>query len=308
MLLRPLADDDRSAYSHMLHRAFNTWYGARGWPSDYFGCTPEQAGIFLDIYGDISPGRSIAAFDPDNGEIMGACFYHPREHHVSLGIMSVSPDHFRRGVGRALLNHIVDFTESNQYPALRLVGSAINMDSFSLYNRSGFVPRGSYHDMVIVVPASGLSVDYPLRKQVRDATLTDLDAMAALEMEVSGISRVSDYRYAVENPRGALHAQVFENGDGSLEGFMISIKCPALNMLGPCVARSEKATLALLLQATERFRGQVPLFVIPMDKRELVETLYDWGARNVETHLFQVRGKFQPFNGVSLPSFLPETG
>jgi ribosomal protein S18 acetylase RimI-like enzyme len=308
MLLRPLADDDRSAYSHMLHRAFNTWYGARGWPSDYFGCTPEQAGIFLDIYGDISPGRSIAAFDPSNGEIMGACFYHPREHHVSLGIMSVSPDHFRRGVGRALLNHTIDFTESNQYPALRLVGSAINMDSFSLYNRSGFVPRGSYHDMVIVVPASGLSVDYPLRKQVRDATLTDLDAMAALEMEVSGISRVSDYRYAVENPRGALHAQVFENGDGSLEGFMISIKCPALNMLGPCVARSEKATLALLLQATERFRGQVPLFVIPMDKRELVETLYDWGARNVETHLFQVRGKFQPFNGVSLPSFLPETG
>lgn len=66
-------------------------------------------------------------------------------------------------------------------------------------------------------------------------------------------------------------------------------------MLGPCAARSEKATLALL-QATERFRGQVPLFGIPMDKRELVETLYDWCAHNVETHLFQVRGKFQPFN------------
>jgi hypothetical protein len=191
---------------------------------------------------------------------------------------------------------------------LRLVGSAINMDSFSLYNRSGFVPRGSYHDMIVAVPPTGLAVIYPLREQVRDATLADLDAMAALEMEVSGISRVSDYRYAIENPRGILHAQVFENNDGTLEGFVISIQCPALNMLGPCVARSEKVTLALLLQATERFRGEVPLFVIPMDKRELVETLYAWGARNVETHLFQVRGKFQPFNGVSLPSFLPETG
>lgn len=308
MLLRPLTVDDRNAYSHMLHRAFNTWYGAHGWPSDYFGCTPEQAGIFLDIYGDISPGRSVAAFDPGSGEIMGACFYHPREHHVSLGIMSVNPDYFRCGVGRAMVNHIVDFTESNQYPALRLVSSAINMDSFSLYNRSGFVPRGSYHDMVITVPAAGLAVDYPLRKQVRDATLADIDAMAALEMEVSGISRVNDYSYAIKNPRGVMHAQVFENRDGSLEGFMISIQCPALNMLGPCVARSEKATLALLLQATEHFRGQVPLFVIPMDKRELVETLYEWGARNVETHLFQVRGRFQAFNGVSLPSFLPETG
>lgn len=308
MLLRPLTDDDRSAYSHMLHRAFNTWYGARGWPGDYFGCAPEQAGIFLDIYGDISPGHSVAAFDPGSGEIMGACFYHPREHHVSLGVMSVSPDYFKRGVGRTLVNHIVDFTESNQYPALRLVGSAINMDSFSLYNRSGFIPRGSYHDMVISVPPGGLAAHYPLCERVRKATLADIDAMAALEMEVSGISRINDYRYAIENPRGALHALVFENTDGTIEGFMISIRHPALNMLGPCVARTEKATLALLLQASERFRGEVPLFVIPMDKRELVETLYDWGARNVETHLFQVRGKFQPFNGVSLPSFLPETG
>lgn len=308
MLLRPLTEDDRSAYSRMLHRAFNTWYGAHGWPTDYFGCTPEQTGIFLDIYGDISPGRSVAVFDPSSGAMMGACFYHPREHHVSLGIMSVNPDYFKRGVGRAMVNHIVAFTEANQYPALRLVGSAMNMDSFSLYNRSGFVPRGSYHDMVIAVPETGLAVDYPLREQVRDATLADLDAMAALELEVSGISRIGDYRYAIENPRGVMHAQVFESSKGTFEGFMISIKCDALNMLGPCVARSEKVTLALLLQATERFRGQVPLFVIPMDKRELVETLYDWGARNVETHLFQVRGKFQPFNGVSLPSFLPETG
>lgn len=308
MLLRPLTDDDRNAYASMLHRSFNTWYGAHGWPFDYFGCAPEQAGIFLDIYNDISPDCSIAAFDPNSGKLMGACFYHPREHHVSLGVMSVNPDYFQRGVGRALVNHIVDFTESHRYAALRLVSSALNMDSFSLYNRSGFIPRNSYHDMVLPVPVIGLQVCYPLRDQVRAAVLTDVDAMAALEMEVSGISRINDYRYAIENPRGVLRALVFESCDGVVDGFMISIKHPALNMLGPCVARSEKITLALLLQATEHFRGAVPLFVVPMDKRELVETLYDWGARNVETHLFQVRGKFQAFNGVSLPSFLPETG
>lgn len=307
-ILRALTHDDRADYARMLHRAFNTWYASRGWPSDYFGCAPGQAGIFLDIYEDISPGRSIAAFDPNSGAMMGACFYHPREHHVSLGIMAVNPDYFRQGVGRKLVNHIVDFTESGRYPALRLVSSAMNMDSFSLYNRAGLVPRGSYHDMVLRVPAGGLHVHYPLRDRVRDATLADVEAMAALEMEVSGITRYVDYRYAIENPRGALHALVYEGEGGAIDGFMISVKHPALNMLGPCVARTERATLALLLQATERFRGEVPLFVVPMDKRELVETLYDWGARNVETHLFQVRGAFQPFNGVNLPSFLPETG
>lgn len=308
MLLRPLTDDDRNDYALMLYRSFNTWYRTHGWPSDYFSCVPEQAGIFLDVYNDISPGGNIAAFDPNSGKLMGACFFHPRDHHVSLGIMAVDPDYFQCGVGRMLVNYIVDFTESHQYGALRLVSSAMNMDSFSLYTRSGFIPHGSYHDMVLPVPIAGIQVRSPLREQVRGAALADVDEMAALEMEVSGISRINDYRYAIENPRGILQALVFESSDGVVDGFMISVKHPALNMLGPCVARSEKATLALLLQATERFQGATPLIVVPMDKRELVETLYDWGARNVETHLFQVRGKFQAFNGVNLPSFLPETG
>ncbi len=57
---------------------------------------------------------------------------------------------------------------------------------------------------------------------------------------------------------------------------MISIKRSALNMIEPCVARrSKKATLASLLLVTERFRGEVPLFVAPMGKTELVETFYD---------------------------------
>jgi len=58
----------------MLHRFFNTWYGAHGWPSDYFRCAPELAGIFLDIYNDISPNCSIAAFDSNSGKLMGSCF------------------------------------------------------------------------------------------------------------------------------------------------------------------------------------------------------------------------------------------
>lgn len=210
--LRPLVDEDRAAYTALLHRAFNTWYSAHGWPSDYFGCAPEQAGIFMDIYGDISPGGSVAAFDPLTGDMMGACFYHPRERHVSLGVMAVSPDYFKRGVGRALVDHIVRFTEENQYPALRLVGSAINMDSFSLYNRSGFVPRGSYHDLIIPVPQTGLQVNFPQREHVREAMALDVDAMAELEETVSGITRINDYRYAIDNPRGALRALVYDNG------------------------------------------------------------------------------------------------
>src|SRR6185436_11230122 len=119
-------------------------------------------------YRRISPGHCVVAADPASGSLLGACFYHPRETHVSLGIMAVDPDACGRGVGSQLVKHIVDFTEKNGYPALRLVGSACNMDSFSLYNRAGFVPRLVHQDMVIPVPTAGMGVSVPSRDRVRE--------------------------------------------------------------------------------------------------------------------------------------------
>jgi hypothetical protein len=101
---------------------------------------------------------------------------------------------------------------------------------------------------------------------------------------------------------------VIESATGGIAGFAASIRHPALNMIGPAFARGEEEMLALVLRELERFRGEAALVVVPMGRRRMVEALYGWGAVNVETHLTQVRGRFQPYRGVNLPSFLPETG
>lgn len=307
--LRSLAEKDASEHAQLLYTAFNSWYWKHGWGKDYFGCQPRETSIFFEIYNDLSPGYSVAAFDDDSGRMMGACFYHPREYHVSLGIMSVHPDFCGRGVGRQLVNHILDFTKNNEYKSCRLVSSAINMDSLSLYNRAGFIPRVTYHDMVISVPETGLNNAHVSGEyRVREARLEDVFLMGELEMEVSGIKREIDYRYAINNPRGVLHASVYENDQQGIDGFMLSVRHPALNMIGPCVARSEEIAIALIRMEIERFRGTRVLLVLPMEKRKMVEKMYSWGALNVETHLTEVWGEYPGFNGVSMPSFLPETG
>lgn len=307
-LLRPLRDSNVSEYTDMLYNSFNAWYWKHGWGKDYFGCRPEETAIFYDIYNDLTPGHSIAAFDNNTGRMMGACFYHPREYHVSLGIMSVHPDYWRRGVGKAMVDHILSFTQENNYKSCRLVGSAININSFSLYNRSGFIPRVVHNDMVINVSGNNPYTHATGEDRVRDAAIKDVSGMGALEMEISGIRREIDYRYAVNNLRSVLHASVYENDQQGIDGFMISVKHPALNMMGPCIARTEEIAIALIRRELERFRGTWVLFVVPVEKRKIVEQLYKWGAVNVETHLKQVWGEFQPFKGVSMPSFLPETG
>ncbi|MDH5591931.1 MAG: hypothetical protein OEY48_03705, partial [Gammaproteobacteria bacterium] len=206
-------------------------------------------------------------------------------------------------------NYILDYTKDHDFKSCRLVSSAINMDSFSLYNRAGFIPRVTYHDMVITVPEAGLgNINVSGEDRVREAVTEDIDQMADLEMEISGIKREIDYRYAIENPRGVLHATVYENDQQRIDGFMISVKHPALNMLGPCIARNETIAIALIRKEIERFNGTWVLFSIPMDKRKIVEQMYVWNAINVETHLKEVWGEFPGFNGISMPSFLPETG
>ncbi len=307
-VLRPMVEADVPKHAAMLKRSFNAWYRKHGLDQDFFQCADGELAIFWEIYRHISPGHCVVAADADSGELLGACFYHPREHHVSLGIMAVDPSCFGRGVGSKLVKHIVDFTESHGYAALRLVGSAGNMESFSLYNRAGFVPRAVHQDMMLAVPADGMRQSVPLGERVRTAVVKDIAGIQALELEISGICRAEDYRFCIDNRVGCLHASVIEDAKGNITGFAASIKHTVLNMIGPAFARTEAEMLALLMRELDRFRAVSALMVVPMESRHIVESLYRWGAINVETHLLQVRGKYQPIAGVNLPSFLPESG
>ncbi len=307
MNLRPMTAADRFEVAELIYCSINVWYQKHGRPKIFVG-GPRVSEVFWDVYSVLEPGCGVVAENPETGRLMGSCFYHPRKHHVSLGIMNVHPNWFGVGVGHALLKYIIDYTDGHGYKALRLTQSALNLDSYSLYNRAGFVPRYAYQDMFLPVGPLGMKGSVPGADRVRPATLGDVAAMMALEMEVSGISREEDYRYCIRNELGFWHVAVYENPRGDIDGFMISSAHPGMNMLGPCVARSEAEAAALILRELDLHRGRAPVFLIPVDRPGLVRQMYDWGARNCELHFCQVRGEFQPFRGINMPTFLPETG
>ncbi len=306
MHLRPMTDHDRREVADLIYASINVWYQKHGRTRAFAG-GPEVAEIYYDVYNALSPGCAVVAESP-RGRIMGSCFYHPRKHHVALGIMNVHPNYFGAGVARALLKHIIDYTDRHGYKSLRLTSSALNIDSFSLYNRAGFVPRAVFQDMCLAAPANGLEYNVPGADDVRDGTPEDVSAMAELEWHVSGITREEDYRYCVANQLGFWHVGVLPSATGGLDGFIISSEHPGVNMVGPCVARTDEAAAALLYTELDRHRGRSPIFLVPADRQALVHKVYSWGGRNTEIHLCQIRGEFQPFRGISMPTFLPETG
>src|SRR6476661_3897414 len=139
IILRPMREGERNEVADLVCVSTNYWYRASGRPA-IFTAGPTSCLLFCDVYEALDPGCCVVAEDPATGRLMGSCFYHPRETHVALGIMNVHPDYFGRGVARRLLGHIVDLADQQGKP-VRLVSSAMNLDSFSLYTRAGFVPR-----------------------------------------------------------------------------------------------------------------------------------------------------------------------
>jgi hypothetical protein len=79
-------------------------------------------------------------------------------------------------------------------------------------------------------------------------------------------------------------------------------------MLGPGVMLDYEVAAALILAELNHRRGQSPVFLLPTDRPSLVRQIYTWGGRNCEIHFAQVRGSFTGFDGIVMPTFIPETG
>lgn len=302
MKLRPMTEADWSAVADLICVSTNYWYQVnRGFP--IFANGPESVRLFCEVYEALDPGCCVLAEDEATGMLMGSCFYHPRPTHVSLGIMNVHPNYFGKGVARALLTFITEFAKDKP---VRLVSSAMNLDSFSLYTKAGFVPRQAFQDMMVDVPEAGLDFDVPGKERVRDAVLDDVTDIVNLELAVSGIDRAKDFEFFIRNESGIWHTSVYE-GDAGIEGVLVSVNHPGSNMLGPGVMYATDQVLPLILAELNANKGRSPVFLVPVDS-PVVQDLYAWGARNCEIHFAQIKGDYQAFNGVVMPTFMPETG
>jgi hypothetical protein len=138
--------------------------------------------------------------------------------------------------------------------------------------------------------------------------MDDVPAMVDLEEEISGIRRSKDYEYFIRNEQKVWRVLVIEGAEGKLDGFLCSIDHPGSNMLGPGVMHSDADALALIHAQLAAMPDRQPVFLVPARAEGLVASLYQWGARNCEMHVAQVRGEARDFRGVTMPTFMPETG
>lgn len=305
-ILRHATLDDQDEIAELICISTNYWYRSSGKPP-IFNRGPETCRVFWDIYEAMDPGRCIVAVEPRTGRLMGSCFYHARQTHYSLGIMNAHPNYFGRGVAGRLLKAITDLADAEGKP-IRLVSSAMNLDSFSLYTRAGFSPRAIYHDMIIPAERVVAGLDGVDRSRVRPAVAADVPAIAALEWKVSRIRRDHDWRHMIENKAGVWSVWVSPVGNGELNGAGVDQPSGQQHARPWHHDRRRRRRLLIAAELTRRGGTTPPLFLAPAARPGLIRKLYDWGAKNIELHLHQVRGESVPFDGVAMQTFMPETG
>jgi hypothetical protein len=285
--------------------SLNYWY--RGIGRTLFS-GPDACAAFPDIYDAMDPGCCVVAEEPRTKRLMASCYFHPRDTHISLGVMNAHPNYFGRGAAGALVRYITNLADEQNRP-IRLVSSAMNLDSYSLYTRAGFVPRQLYQDMIVPTDCVAKGFAGVDLSRVRPAVASDLPAIADLEWRVSRIRRPNDLQFFIDNKENAWHVSVHEDSAGKIDGVLASVNYGGSNMLGPGVMTMDDTVAAALIAAElQHHAGRTPLFLVPADREKLIRTIYGWGGRNIELHVVQCRGDFMPFDGISMPTFMPETG
>lgn len=301
MKLQRYQPHQRDELAKLIHTALDTWHRTR-LNIDRFGDDWEPFRLVVDVYEALDPGCCEVALD-DGGSMIGSAFFHPRETHVGVGVVSVHPSAFGRGVARAMMEEIIRIADGKP---LRLVSSAMNLDSFSLYTKLGFVPQVTLQAVTLDVPADGLP---GATSRMRAATKDDVQAIVDLEFRLNGVRKMRDYEFFIENRDGGWRVGVIEKSDGSLTGFLAASAHTHDSQLGQGVAEDEEIMKLLVHEMIDRhLRGRRVVWLLPVTCTALVRQAYAWGARNRETHLFNVLGDSPPMQGITIPTFLPESG
>jgi GNAT superfamily N-acetyltransferase len=305
--LSPLLPDDHPAAATLLHTSLVTWYETHLRQGARFGDSPEPFRLIPDAYAALDPNQAIAARDTATGTLLGVCFVHPRETHHALGIVATAPEAAGRGIARAMVTEAIHRATAAGLP-LRLVSSLLNLDSYSLYTRLGFVPGPVFQDLLFNVPATGLPVPAPAgTDRIRLARPNEAPALADYEHSLQGIRREQDYRFFLENRVGQWRVHVSENEAGQINGFLVTSLNPAMPMLGPGVIATQPTATALIWTALNALPGQSYVLLAPATAPTLIHTLYTWGGRNIELHIAQSHGPTPTPNGLTFPTFLPES-
>ncbi len=203
--VRSATPEDAAVCGPICYGAFANISSAHGFPCDLPG--PEVAtGVLSMMFS--SPGFYCVVAEVD-GRIMGSNILDERSAIRGVGPITIDPSAQNLGVGRKLMQAVMDRANECGAPGIRLVQAAFHNRSLSLYASLGFDIR----EPLSCMQGRTLESSVP-GCEVRPAKHDDENACNSLSRRVHGFDRAVELSQAID--RGT--ARVVERG-GRVTGY-----------------------------------------------------------------------------------------
>jgi len=282
LTIRQAKPEDVAASAKICYEAFYKINTDHGFPPD-LPVVERAAGLMSTMFTHPSFYCVVAE---DDGRIVGSNCMDERSPIAGIGPITVDPGAQNHGVGRGLMQAVLNRASARNFPGVRLVQAAFHTRSLSLYSTLGFDAREPLS--VMQGPAIKKKLEGCL---VRAAATEDLDACNRVCMKVHGHDRGGDLADSIAQGTAAV---VERHG-------RITAYCSSLAFFGHAVAETN-LDLQALIAAGDAFGG--PGILVPTRNAELFRWCLANGLRVVEPMTLMTLGLYNEPAGAYLPSIL----
>lgn len=280
LLVRPFTEADVPEGGRILFEAFGHLADHHRFERDF-----PSAEVTSGLLGMVAahPGFWTVAAEQD-GRLLGSNVLEERSLIHGVGPISVDPHAQNRGVGRALMQAVIDRSASRGAPGIRLHQAAYHNRSLCLYATLGFRAR----EPVSVMQGAPLGIAMPGRT-VRPAAPEDAAACNALCAEIHGFHRGGELADAI----AAGTARVVEHA-GEITGYTTIVA-----FFGHSVGRTNEDLMALIGEA-DGFPGFG--FLVPTRNHALFSWCLSRGLRLMIQMTLMTIGLYNEPQGAWMPS------
>jgi predicted N-acetyltransferase YhbS len=280
VVVRTATAEDAATCGQICYDAFTALNTAHGFPPD-FPSPAVAEGLISSMFAN--PGfYSVVA--EMNGRIVGSNGLDERSIIRGVGPITIHPEVQNMGVGRLLMQAVMDRAHDRGAAGLRLVQAAFHNRSLSLYTSFGFDVREPLSCLQGAIREPGVP-----GCQVRPAIPADEDASNALSRRVHGFDRAVELAQAISQGT----ARVVERG-GRVTGYTTH-----LAFFGHSTAETN-LDMQALIASVDSFAG--PGFLVPSRNSALLRWCLQNGLRVVEPMTLMSAGLYNEPAGAWLPS------
>ena len=273
---------DATACGQICYEAFKAIAEQHNFPPD-FPSTDVAVGLLSMILARSDVYSVIAELD---GQVIGSNFLWESDTIAGVGPITVVPTTQNAGIGRRLMESVLDRAKARRQVGVRLVQAAYHNRSLSVYSKLGFQAR----EPLSTIQGPPLKLERPAYR-VRNAIRDDLEMCDVLCQDVHGHDRHGEIAHAIANGT----ATVVEHG-GRITGYATDI-----GYFAHAIGRTNE-DLKALIGAASGFTG--PGFLLPTRNTELLQWCLTHGLRVVQPMTLMSLGLYQKPSGSFLPSVL----